>query len=360
VKSTRLALAGLLAAAVLPAIGATSGAGAKGAAGPLRDGNWAGTMSVGATITIANGSAAVVAQGSGNGTFGLNLAGGTATGDYLLSGSSDASLESGDATGNANAVFAITGDMQGTSAAPILVPTQAHADVSGSVTVNGFDAPFDESFDFGPEDILSSTLVITASSCTFASGTWAQEFKDAAQAAGVSVTSFQGSWAARYKGATPGETDAALTDILDRGEAVLSSWFATGTFNAEELENVLVDAEHYAAAAPKSEACSPSNPGDWSSPLAGLVGRVLLAMANSTSTTAEDLRFGVAAGLRTGVLPSINDPLEGELHAKAQQLFDVADAGGLVTDLLLIEVTASSMGWTDLLEQAADAFGDGK
>jgi hypothetical protein len=356
VKRTRLAMTGLLAVAVLPAMGAD----ANGAGGPLRDGNWAGTIAIGATISVASGSTAVIAQGNGNGTFALDLAGGTGTGDYVLGGSSDASLESTDATGNANAVFAVTGEVQGTGGAPILAPTQAHADVSGAVSVNGFDAPFNESFDFGPEDILSSTLVITSSSCTFASGTWAQEFKSAIQASGVSVTSFQGSWAASYQGATPGATDAALTDILDRGEAILSAWFATGTFDAEALENVLVDAEHFAAAAPKTEACAGGKPSDWSSPLAGLISRVLLAMANSTSTTAEDLRFGVAAGLRTGVLPSIDEPLEGELHTKAQELLDLAIAGGHTADIQLIEISADSIGWTDLSEQAADAFGGGK
>ena len=355
-KATRLAWAGLLAVAVLPALGAD----AKGAGGPLRDGNWAGTMSIGATITIDNGSAAVVAQGSGNGTFALNLAGGTGTGDYILGGSSAASLESSNATGNANAVIAVTGELQGTGAAPILSPTQAHADVSGSVTVNGFDAPFDESFDFGPDDLLSSTLVITSSSCTYASGTWAQEFKSAIQASGVNVTSFQGSWAAAFKGATPGETDAALTDILDRGEAVLSSWFATGTFDAEELENVLVDAEHFAATRPKDEACSTGKPGDWSSPLAGLMQRILLAVANSTSTTPEALRFGIAAGLRTGVLPSINDPLEGELQNKAQELLDLAIAEGGTTGVTLIKISADSMGWTDLSNQASAALAGGQ
>ena len=355
-KSTRLALAGLLAVAVLPAIGAD----AKGAGGPLRDGNWAGTMSVGASLNFDSGSAALVAQGSGNGVFHLNVAAGTGHGDYTLSGSGSSALDATNASGHANAAVAITGEVQGTAAAPILAATQAHADVTGAVSVNGLEVPFNESLDFGAEDIISSTLVITASSCTYASGTWAQEIKSAIQASGANVTSFQGSWAAVFKGSTPGETDAALTDVLARGEAILSSWFADGTFDAEALEDVLIDAEHYAATGPKNDACSAGKSGDWSSPLAGLIQRVLLAMANSTSTTAENLRFGVAAGLRTGVLPSIDEPLEGELHTKAQELLDLAIAGGLTADIQLIEISADSMGWTDLSDQAAAAFGGGK
>ena len=355
VKRSRLAIAGLLAVGVLPAATADAKT-----AGPLRDGNWAGTLSVGAAISFDSGATALVAQGSGTGAFHLNLAGGTGHGDYTLSGSGSSALDSADASGHANAAVTIAGEMQGTNVVPLLAATQAHADVTGAVTVNGFEVPFNESLDFGPEDIINSSLVITASSCTYASGTWAQEIKSAIQAGGANVTSFQGSWAAVYTGATPGETDAALADILARGEAILSSWFNTGTFDAEALETVLIDAEHFAAAGPKSDACGSGDPSDWSSPLAGLMERVILAMSHSTSTTAEVLRFGVAAGLRTGVLPSVNDPLEGGLHTKAQELLDLAIADGGTTDITLIQISADSMHWTDLSDQAAAALDGGQ
>jgi len=358
VKSIRLAVAGLLAVGVLPAMGAD----AKGAAGPLRDGNWAGTMSVGATISFGSGSAAVIAQGSGNGHFNLTLAGGTGHGDYDLTGTGSSALEANGASGQANAVVSMTGEMQGTGAGPILAPAQAHADVSGSVSVNGFDTPFQESLDFGPDDMVASTLKITRSSCTYASGTWAQEIKSAIESAGASVSSFQGSWAAVYKGgATPDSADAALVDILSRGEAIVSMFAATGTFDSDALEYVLADAELYAASAQKNDACSPSTPNEWSSPLAGLVERLLSVMAYSKSTTVAHLMLGINVGVRTGVLPSVGDePLEGEVKAKTAELLTQAIANGAEYDIVAILLDADFMGWTDLSEQALAGLAGGK
>lgn len=332
------------------------GAEATGANGPLADGRWAGTMAVGATIDFSQGGTGLIAVGSGNGSFSMNLAGGTGTGDYVLGVSSDASLEGDGVTGEAGAVGGITGTLHGTSTGPILQPVQANIDVTGSVTVNGYTVPINQSFQFGPTDLISSTLIITSSSCTVASGTWAQEFASAIQAGGASLTRFQGSWAATYKGADPSATDAALNDIVARGEALLSSWLANGTFDAEALGTVLVDAEHFAISGPRNDACSATRKGQWASPLAGVVQRLLGALANSTSTTAEDLRFGVAAGLRTGNLPSIDDPIEGQLQTKASELLDLAIAGGSTTDIQLIAISADSLGWTDLSGRAADAL----
>lgn len=360
-KSTRLAMASLLAVGLLPAIGATTGADAKGAGGPLRDGNWAGTMTIGATISLGSGSAAVIAQGSGNGTFNLALNSGVGTGDYVLRGSSSATLEGNGTSGNANAAIGITGSMGGTGAGPILQPVQGHADVSGSVSVSGFETPFNESLDFGPDDILASTLKITSSSCTYASGTWAQEIKNAIQAAGVSVSAFQGSWAAVYKGgATPDAADAALVDILSRGEAIVSMFAASGTFDTDALEDVLADAELYAASAPKNEACS-RTPDEWSSPLAGLIERLLSVMSYSKSTTATDIMLGINVGVRTGVLPSTgDDPLEGEVKAKTAELLAQAIANGAEWDIVAIQIEADFLHWTDLSQQAIAALGGGK
>ncbi|MCU1394165.1 MAG: hypothetical protein JWM34_2593 [Ilumatobacteraceae bacterium] len=344
--------AGLLVAVVLP----THAAGAKGAGGPLVDGHWAGTMAVGATIDFSQGGTGLIAVGSGNGTFNLALAGGTGSGDYVLGASSDATLEGDAATGDVQAVGAINGTLEGTSTGPILQPAQGQFDVTGSVTVNGYTVPIDQSLTFGPEDLVSSVLVITSSSCTLASGTWAQEFKDAAQAAGVSVSRFQGSWSATYTGADTGATDQALADIDERGEKIISTWLADGTFDADALEQVLIDAEHYAVSGPRNDACSSVRRGDWASPLAGTVQRLLGALANSSSTTAEDLRAGVSAGLRTGNLPSIDDPIEGQLQAKAQSLLDTAIASGAKTDIQLIAISADSLGWTDISDAAATAL----
>lgn len=361
-KRIRLATASLLAVAVLPAIGAATGADAKGAAGPLRDGNWAGTMTIGATISVDNGSAAVVAQGSGNGTFNLALNAGTATGDYVLGGSSSATLEGPQTSGNAEALVGITGSLEGTASGPILQPVQGHADVSGSVSVNGFETPFKEGLDFGPDEILASTLKITRSSCTFASGTWAQEIKSAIQAAGVNVTSFQGSWAAVYKGgATPDAADAALVDILSRGEAIVASFAASGTIDIDALDDVLTDAENYAASATKNGACSPSTPDEWSSPLAGMVARLLSVMSYSKSTTATEIMLGINVGVRTGVLPSTGDePLEAEVKAKTAEVLAQAIADGAEWSIVAILMDADFLGWTDLAEQATAALGGGK
>ncbi len=328
---------------------------ASGAGGPLRDGNWAGTMAVGVTIDFSTAGAGLIASGSGNGTFNLGLSGGTAAGDFVLGASSSASLEAQNTTGNADAVGAITGVLEGTASAPILQPQQAHIDVTGLVTVNGFDVPLDYAYDFGQDELLGSTMVITASSCTMASGTWAQELKASIEAAGASATNFQGSWAARFVGATPGATDTALTDLLARGEAILSSWFATGDFDAEALGQVLIDAEHFAVSGPTTTGCSAGR-GSWSSPLSGLVERLLTAMAHSPSTTAEDLWFGVAAGLRKGNLPSVGQPLEGELLTKATELLDLAIADGAASDVTMIAIAADSMGWTELSATATAAL----
>ena len=350
-KRTRLAMASLLAVAVLPVIGAATGADAKGAAGPLRDGNWAGTMSIGASISFDNGSAAAVAKGTGNGTFNLALDGGAATGDYVLAGSSSATLIGPETSGEADAVVGITGSLGGSASGPILQPVQGQADVTGSVSVNGFDTPFEQSLSFGPDDIIATTLKITRSSCTYASGTWAQEIKSAIQSAGVNVTSFQGSWAAVYKGGSAGAPDATLADILSRGEAILSQFVADGTLDVNDLSGVLTDAELYRAAGPKKDACSPKVSDDWASPLAGLIERLLGAVAHSPSTTGFTIWVATEAGTRAGVLPSAGDSLEGDLHAKAQQVLDAAIANGGTSDITFIAIAANSMGWTDIFQQ---------
>ncbi|MCU1364737.1 MAG: hypothetical protein JWN39_376, partial [Ilumatobacteraceae bacterium] len=86
------------------------------------------------------------------------------------------------------------------------------------------------------------------------------------------------------------------------------------------------------------------------------VQRLLGALANSSSTTAEDLRAGVAAGLRTGNLPSTDDPIEGQLQGKAQSLLDAAIASGSKTDIQLIAISADSLGWTDISDSASTAL----
>ena len=359
-KRTRLAMTSLLAVAVLPVIGAATGADAKGAAGPLRDGNWAGTMSVGASISIDNGSAAAVATGSGNGTFNLALNGGAATGDYILGGSSSATLIGPETSGDAEAVVGITGSLGGSASGPILQPVQGHADVSGSVSVNGFETPFNEGLDFGPDDIIATTLKITRSSCTYASGTWAQEIKSAIQSAGVNVTSFQGSWAAVYKGGTAGAPDATLADILSRGEALLSQFVADGTLDVNTLAGVLADAEIYRAAGPKKDACSTTASDTWASPLAGLIDRLIGAISHSQSTTGFTVWVGMEAGLRAGLLPSTGDSLEADLHAKAQQVLDAAIANGRTSDITYIGIAANSMGWTDLFLQVVNTLDGGQ
>ncbi|MCU1395885.1 MAG: hypothetical protein JWM34_4313 [Ilumatobacteraceae bacterium] len=352
-KSLGCITIGLLAAVVVMP---SHPASAKGAGGPLPDGHWAGTMSVGATIDFSQGGTGLITSGKGDGTFDLDLAGGTASGTYTLGASSDATEEGNGVTGDVSAAGAISGTLEGTSTGPILQPAGAHFDVTGSVTVNGYTVPVNQGHDFGPDDLISSTLVITSSSCTVASGTWAQEFKSAIQAGGGNVGMFQGSWAASYTGSGDAATASALQDLEDRGEAILTSWLANGTFDAEALESVLVDAEHFAVSGPKNDACHAATKGQWASPLAGLVQRLLGALANSSSTTAEDLRFGIAAGLRTGNLPSVDDPIEGQLQTKASSLLDAAIASGSKTEIELIAISADSLGWDDLTDRAATAL----
>ena len=342
--------AGCLAAA-LPA----SGAGAAADVAPLRDGNWAGTMSVGAALDFSTGGTALVSTGSGRGRFHLLLTGGVGSGEYAVEATGSADLEATGSTGHATAVGSILGGVQGTASAPILVPGGAHFDVSGSVTVDGFTQPFQVPIDVGPEEMVPSSLVITSSSCTYASGTWAHEMEEAVQAAGAAVTRFQGSWAATYTGAAAAAPDAVLGDLLDSGEAVLSQWFATGTFDAEAMEQVLTDAEHHAVAAIPNEDCAAGAPLEWASPLGGMVDRLLTAMASSPSTTAEHIRFGVAAGLRTGVLPSIDSPLEGLLEAKATQIFEAAVEADDTASITLVAIAATAMHWTELASAATEA-----
>lgn len=346
-----VALGGALAATGAPAT-ANGGGG-----GPLRDGAWSGTMSMGVTLDFSAGATDIVAMGDGSGTFQLILTGGAAAGDYQLGGSSDAALDAGSTAAYANAVGAITGTLTGSATAPVLQPSQAHFDVVGSVVVDGIDVPFQTGVDLGPADLVASVLVITSSSCTVASGTWAEELAASAAAGGAGVSAFQGSWAARFLGNEPGTTDAALAELLGRGEELLSAWAATGTFDADAMEQVLVDAEHMAVSGPANDNCSRDRRSAWASPLAGMVERLLTALSFSASTTAEDLRFAVAAGLRTGVLPSVEGPVEAGLLAKATDLLVAAVAAGDATGATLIAIAADSMGWTELSDAAAEALG---
>ena len=347
-----------LAAGIGPVALFGGSAGASGAGGPLRDGNWNGTLSVGATVDFSQEGVELIAQGSGNGNFLLTLTGGTASGEYVLGASSAAILESEGSTGNANAVGAITGEMQGTATGPILAPTAARFDVSGSVTVDGFNVPFDLPLDFAPEEMTSSTRFITSSSCGIAAGTWAQEFRAAVEQAGGAVTSFQGSWAATYFGNNPGATDSVLEEMLARGEALLAQWIDSGTFDVAGLEQLLIDAEHFGAAGPTNDGCDSASDSSWASPLSGLVQRLLTAAAHSPSTTPEVLRFGIAAGLRTNTLPSVApDTLEASLMTKASELLDAAIASDDGAGIFFIGVSADSMGWTDISAAAAAAMG---
>jgi hypothetical protein len=345
------AIAGVLSATGSPA------AARSGAGGPLRDGAWSGLMAVGATLDLSTGDVDLVAMADGSGTFSLVLAGGNAGGDYQLGASSQAALDAGTSTGFASAVGAITGTVTGTATAPVLAPQQGHFDIVGSVIVDGFESPFSVSTDLGPGELTASTITITSSSCTVASGTWAEEFAAAAAAGGAKVTAFQGSWTATFLGNEPGTGEAALAELLERGEAVISTWLSSGAFDAAAMEQVLVDAEHAAIAGPTNDTCSRDHRSSWASPLAGMVERLLTAMAHSSSTTAEVLRFGVAAGLRTGVLPSIDGPVEADLLAKATDVLAAEVAAGDPTGIALIAVAADSMGWTELSAAAAEALG---
>ena len=351
--------------ACLAAVGALSttslggNAAASGAGGPLRDGNWSGTLAVGATIDFSREGVGLIASGSGNGTFDLTLAGGEATGGFTLGFASAATLESAGGTGDVVALGGIDGEVQGTASGPILAPLVGHADVTGTVTASGMQMPIDIGLDVGPEEMTASTMTITSSSCSVASGTWAQEMRDAAQAAGAGVTSFQGSWAATFAGASSSATNAALDDMLADGEALLLQWLGDGTFDVDALEQVLIAAEHFAATGPVDDGCDAASSGGWASPLAGLVDRLLTAAANSPATTAEILRFGVAAGLRTNTLPSVgDDSLEASLMAKASELLATAIAVDAQADIWLLAVTADSMGWTDISAAAAAAKGN--
>jgi hypothetical protein len=342
--------------ALLAAGGGGAGAAAPhGAGGPLRDGNWHGTMAVGIGVDLSTGGAGIVASGSGDGEFRLGLAGGTASGDYALFATSTGTIDAGSTSAQATAAGTITGTLEGTATGPILQPGGAHFDVTGNVTVGDVNTPIATGVDLGPDQLVASTMVITRSSCTVAGGTWALEMAEGVAAGGGTVTDFSGSWAATFTGADPGATDSALTDILTRGEAQLDAWFANGTFDAAALEQVLVDAEHYAASAPAGDGCT-NGRGDWASPLAGLVERLLTALAHSPSTTAEDLRFGIGAGLRTDVLPSVGETLEAEVMAKADELLEAAVAAGSSADLTLILMSADAMGWTDVAADATAAL----
>jgi hypothetical protein len=358
-RSTMKRAAGIAASGVLAAMFVGEGTvDASGAGGPMRDGNWTGTLAVGATIDFSQEGFGLVASGEGNGRFNLTLAGGVGAGDYVLEAASSATLESADSSGQADAIGAITGEMQGTSTGPVLAPLTGHFDIVGEVTVNGLTVPINLPLDFAPEEMLSSTMLIASSSCTVAAGTWAQEFRAAIEAAGANVTNFQGSWAATYAGDTPGATDDALAEMLAVGEAILAQWVDTGTFDTVGLEQLLIDAEHFAASGPTNDGCGSASPGAWASPLAGLVQRLLTAAANSPSTTAEILRFGIAAGLRTNTLPSIApDTLEASLMTKASELLAAAIAANDTAGMLFVGLSADSMGWTDISAAAAEAMG---
>lgn len=357
---TRRARAGLaIGAAAITALGATGSASAArtGAGGPLRDGVWSGQLAVGATIDLSTGSVDVTASGEGTGQFSLFLAGGTATGEYHLGTSSESTVDADGATGEAVAVGAIDGTVNGTSTGPIMQPSQAHFDVTGSVTVGGFESPIATSLDLGATDLVASTLVITSSSCAVASGTWAEELAASVAAAGGTVTSFEGSWAATFTGTEPGVAEATLAELLERGETILAAWLAGGVFDSAAMEQVLIDAEHVAIAGPVDDACSRDHRSSWASPLAGMVERLLTAMAHSPSTTPEALRFGVAAGLRTGVLPSVEGPVEADLLAKATSLLDAAVDADDAAGATLIAIAADAMGWTELSAAATEALG---
>jgi len=356
-KRTSSVVTGLLLTAGFVAVGLPAGdAGANAPLKSLRDGNWSGTMAIGATADFSRGNVGLIASGSGNGRFSLLLTGGVASGDFRLDATGSSNLEASGANGQATAAGVIVGELQGTSVIPILTPQAAHFDVSGSVTVNGFNQPFNVPVDAGPEELTQSNLVITSSSCTFASGTWAQEMKAAVQAAGANVTSFRGSWAARFTGAGPAAPDDALTNLLNRGEAVLTKWIADGTFDEEEMESVLVESEQYAVSSGTNDACPGGQKGTWSSPLAGMVERLLTAIANSPTTTAEILRFGVAAGMRTGVLPSIDSPLESTLQAKAVEVYNAAFDANDTFSIQMILISALSLQWTELAQAATEAL----
>ena len=328
------------------------------AGGPLRDGRWAGQMAVGATIDFSTGAVGLVASGTGRGTFDLSLAGGVASGDYLFTGTSSAVFESDVDSGEGESVSAVSGSIEGSASGPILQPQVGHIEITGTMSVGSVVVPFDIPFDYGPDEMLSSTLNIVASSCTIASGTWAQEFRAAVEASGASVSNFQGSWSATFVGVNAAATNDALADMLQRGEAIIEGWVSSGTLDEDGMESLLVEAEMFAASAPATDACGAASRGAWASPLAGLVQRLLEVIVYSNLTTPEILRFGVAAGLRTATLPSVgSDTLESGLMTKAGELLAAAIAADDRAAIVQIAVAANSMGWTEIANSAIDALG---
>jgi hypothetical protein len=270
---------------------------------------------------------------------------------YTLDINSDL-VVNGPASGSVDQVGTIVGTLTGSASGPILTPGQAHFETTGKIG----DVDINRSTDIPGAVLTPSMLVIAASSCSTASGTWAQELKTTTEAKGASAN-IEGSWAATYTGTEPGATDTVLKDILGRGQAIYSQWLKTGVLDISGLETVLLDAERFASSAPVNDACTPGPDANWASPLAGLIRQLLYAIVTSDATTTEVLRFGLAAGVRTGVLPSgTGDGLGGELYLAVVSKLDEAIAAGNKADIVNLLIAADSMGWAELVAKANAAL----
>jgi hypothetical protein len=316
--------------------------------GPLRDGHWDGALAVSAVAGDAGNGGSVKLQSASAGELSLDVIGGASSGTYRIDVMTTATFI-GTPGGSVDQVGIITGEIQGTASLPFLQPLSAEYVTKGTVGEHDVSGHMSASYTFG------SDLVIVASSCSTASGTWAHPFGPAVVAEGMDAASIHGTWAATFTGANAPKTNAVLAGILTRGNAIYQSWLDTTAFDVDALEQLLTDAEMFAANAPVSDACTRRD--QWASALAGMMRNLLAALSDSPSTSALLMRYGLAAGIRTATLPSIDgDGMEAALHGKMVTILDEAIALGNSFDIQQVLIGALSMGWSDIANKAGAAW----
>lgn len=320
------------------------------------DGTWGGTI-----VWVASAQfPEAFASSRAGGIFDVTYSGGIPDGafDFLA----DASGDTTDAS--ADLILSVSGTVEGTAELPMLVA--ADANVSGTVTADGFPEPIPVALGLDTGRMVPFVLDVRRAGCTFVSGNLDAEISQLTgqvSGAGGTLDVARASWSAvrtGSEGATTPEQRAVLDQLVNDG-ITIGLEVEGGYFDPDELEGLMSRASAFASSIKRNADCGIGDADHYSTAVAGLIADLLVKMiASADWLSAEDFAQAISAGIAAGVLGS-NGGVPGD--KLASQLLDIlviklAEAVGADdrTAMLIIAHAAGSLGDTALSSKAMAAW----
>lgn len=356
-RRPRRALAAAVSGAVVLAGVLVAGPAARVGADPnllrFADGTWHGTVVYSAAGEFGSG---VTAQGAlQHATFEADVNGGSVTGTFTASGEGSSQVPGGSATLTAS----FDGLMAGTSDAPVIDPQSAS--FSGTATVNGLTVPVNLSF--GAGDLNDVPLTITAATCGQVNGNFVQPVQAAIGGAGGTLTSLTANFFA-VRTALSGDAAQALQDLLSAAQQISDQFAATGELDSAGLVEVVAKAEAFSASLAKASSCGLKGAGTFSDALTGIVAHMLdLAITSPDKLSTTQLTDLLWWGTQVGAIGegAIDEAFSQKILGNAENILtdrlNAAIAAGDKDTITDVYIAALTMGWNDLLQQAAAAGG---